>query len=274
MFLGGITSLLYGAADFLGGEGAKRAPSAAIVLWSGIVSFPLVTAVALSNGGTATTTDYLFGSLAGASGAVGLVILFAGLGRGHTAAVAPAAGAATAAFPVVVAVLTGERPSALAWAGVLVAVPAILLASWVAEAGDVPLGGIWYGVISGIGFGGWTLFINQADQAAELLPLISSRAATLAVVLVLAGAGVWRVVGWGEVPRGIVVGNGLLDVSANATLLLALHVGSLALVAVASSFYPAVTVVLARLVNHEHLRKRQIAGLMLTVVALAAIAFG
>lgn len=274
VFLGALTSLFYGAADFLGGEGAKRVPAAGIVLWSGVFSFPLIAVVALLSGGDASGADYVLGGLAGSSGAMGLVILFAGLGRGHAAAVAPAAGAMAGAFPVVVAVAAGERPSAVAWAGVTIAIPAILLSSWVAEAGDVRLGGVWYGILAGLGFGGWTVIINQADEGAGLLPLITSRAATMIVVLVLAGLGIWKVIGFSEVPKGIVVGNGILDVSANVTLLLALHVGSLALVGVASSFYPVVTVGLARMVNHEHLRGRQIVGLSLTLVALSAIALG
>jgi drug/metabolite transporter (DMT)-like permease len=274
VLLGSLTSLLFGAADFLGGEGAKRAPAAAIVLWSGVVSFPLVTIVALVNGGTAAPTDYGIGALAGASSAVGLVILFAGLGKGHAAAVAPSAGAVTATLPVLAAVLTGERPSALAWMGVAVAIPAIVLSAWVAEAGDVPFGGLWYGVFAGLGFGGWTVIMNQADESAELLPLITSRAATMVVVPTLAFLGIWRVVGWRDVPKGIVAANGLLEVSANATLLLALHVGSLALVGVSSSFNPVVTVALARLINREELRRRQLLGLALTLVALTAIALG
>lgn len=274
VLLGSLTSLLYGAADFLGGEGAKRAPAAAIVLWSGVVSFPLVAIVALVNGGTAAPVDYGIGALAGGSGAVGLVILFAGLGKGHAAAVAPSAGAVTATVPVLAAVLTGERPSALAWVGVAVAIPAIVLSAWVAETGAVPFGGVWYGVVAGLGFGGWTVIMNQADESARLLPLITSRAATMGVVLTLAGLGIWRVAGWRDVPKGLVAGNGLLDVSANATLLLALHVGSLALVGVSSSFYPAVTVALARLVNREELRRRQVLGLALTLAALTAIALG
>ena len=51
--LGGISSLLYGFADFLGGEGAKRAPAAAIVLWAGVLSFPLILVVAYLVGGDA-----------------------------------------------------------------------------------------------------------------------------------------------------------------------------------------------------------------------------
>ena len=69
-------------------------------------------------------------------------------------------------------------------------------------------------------------------------------------------------------------GNGLLDVSGNVALLLALRAGSLARVSMAASFYPAVTVLLARLINSEHLARRQLAGVGLALVALGAIAAG
>jgi drug/metabolite transporter (DMT)-like permease len=52
------------------------------------------------------------------------------------------------------------------------------------------------------------------------------------------------------------------------------HVGSLALVGVSSSFNPVVTVALARLISREELRRRQLLGLALTLVALTAIALG
>lgn len=274
IFLGGLTSLLYGVGDFLGGEGAKRAPAAAIVLWAGVVSFPLVSAIALINGGSASGTDLAIGAAAGTAGALGLVFLFTGLGKGRAAAVAPAAGAVAGILPVVVAVATGERPSTLAWLGVGLAIPAILLSSWVADPGDLPWGGFGFGVIAGIGFGGYAVIIDQTSATSELLPLIPARAATMVVVLVVALLGMWKLTGFGQVPRGIVLGNGFLDVAGNITLLTGLRVGSLALVAVSSSLYPVVTVVMARVVNHEHLRGRQVAGIVITLVALAAIALG
>jgi len=274
IFLGGLTSLLYGIGDFLGGEGAKRAPAAAIVLWAGVVSFPLVSAIALINGGSASGTDLALGAAAGTAGALGLVFLFAGLGKGHAAAVAPAAGAFAGMLPVVVAVVTGERPSTLAWLGVGLAIPAIVLSSWVADPGDLPWGGVGFGVIAGVGFGGYAIIIDRTSATSELLPLISARAATMVVVLVVALLGMWKVTGFGQMPRGIVLGTGFLDVAGNITLLAALRVGSLALVAVSSSLYPVVTVVMARVVNREHLRGRQVVGIVMTLVALAAIALG
>jgi len=271
---GGISSLLYGAADFLGGEGARRAPAAAIVFWAGAISFPLILAVALLTGGEATTADYLVGAAAGASGAVGLVFLFAGLGRGRAASVAPVAAALAAVLPVVVAVVEGERPSALAWTGVIVAVPAIVLCASVGEPGGADRSSTVYGVVAGLGFGGFTALIRFTGEESNLLPLVASRASTILIVVILGGLGVWKLVRLGETPRPIVVGNAVLDVAGNVALLLAIRAGSLALAAVAASFYPAVTVIIARVVNSEHLSGRQVVGLGLTLIAMTAIAIG
>ncbi|NIV34952.1 MAG: hypothetical protein GWN58_37500 [Anaerolineae bacterium] len=93
-------------------------------------------------------------------------------------------------------------------------------------------------------------------------------------ILAVGASGLWRITGPGRVPKLIVAGNGILDAGANVTLLLALRSGSLALAAVSASFYPAVTVVIARAVNQEHLRGRQIFGILLAVAALVAIAIG
>jgi drug/metabolite transporter (DMT)-like permease len=274
VIFGGISSLLYGAADFLGGEGARRAPAAAIVFWAGAISFPSILVVAFLVGGEATIADYLLGALAGSSGAVGLVFLFAGLGRGRAASVAPVAAAVAAVVPVVVAVIEGERPTVLAWLGVAVAVPAIALCAWVADTGEGERGGAGYGVVAGLGFGGFTALIRFTGAESNLLPLVTSRAATMLVVLGLSGLGVWRLTRFGSTPGRIVFGNAILDVSGNVALLLAVRAGSLALAAVAASFYPAVTVIMARVVNSEHLLRRQVLGLVLTLLAMTAIALG
>ncbi len=274
IFLGGLSSLLYGLGDFLGGLGARRVSAATVVLWAGVVSVPLISVVALVIGGNLEVRDVWLGAAAGAVGALGLVTLFAGLGKGQAAAVAPAAAVLSGVFPLAVALVAGERLSGLDWVGVIVAVPAIVLCSWVAERGEVAFGGLWYGLIAGIGFGGYTIIINLTSDGSGLLPLIPARVATMVVVAILALFRVWEISPFGHSPRTIIVGNGLLDVSGNVALLLALRAGSLARVSIAASFYPAVTVLMARLFDSQHLRARQLAGIGLTLVALAAIALG
>lgn len=272
--LGGLSSLLYGVGDFLGGEGAKRVSAPTVVVWAGVVSFPIISVVAFVVGGSATSGDVGLGASAGALGALGLVALFAGLGRGHAAAVAPAAAAVGGVVPVGFAVATGDQLTAVTWVGVAVAVPAIVLCSWVTDTGDVPFGGVWYGVLAGVGFGAYAVLINWTTESSGLIPLIPARGATMLTIVAVALTGMWRVDERRRVPAAIVAGNGVLDVSGNVALLLALRAGSLAPVAIAASFYPAVTVLMARLLNHEHLRAHQVVGLALTVLALAAIAVG
>lgn len=270
ILLGGLTSLLYGVGDFLGGEGAKRAPAASVVLWAGVVSFPLIAGVALLVGGSATAADMWLGAVGGAAGVLGLVMLFAGLGRGHAAAVAPASAAVGAIIPVIFGIVGGERPSLLAWSGVAVAIPAVVLSSSVAD--GVSASGLRFGIAAGIGFGGYAVILDRTSDASALLPLVSARGSAMAFIGLIALLGLWDVTRFAEVPALIVAANGVLDVAGNVTLLLALRSGSLALVGVAASFYPAVTVILARLINSEHLRARQIAGVVLTLVSLSVIA--
>lgn len=274
VLLGGLASLLYGVGDFVGGEATKRAPAAANVLGAGLIALPLVTVAALLLGGEASAADWIAGGLAGISGAVGLVLLFAGLARGRAAAVAPVAAAVGAALPVAAGVLLGERPSLVAWTGVAVAIPAIVLSSWAADTGSLRAGGVGYGALAGTLFGTYTVIISRTADSSNLLPLIPARAATVVTMLALAVGGAWKLASMRAIPKGLVVAHGLLDVTGNVALLLALRSGSLVLVSIAASAYPAVTVALARLINRESLRRRQVAGVFLALAALTLIAVG
>ena len=62
--------------------------------------------------------------------------------------------------------------------------------------------------------------------------------------------------------------------TANLTMLYAVHRGMLSLVAVLGSLYPASTVLLARYVLHERMSRTQILGLLVALTAIAAIVSG
>ncbi len=274
VILGGLSALLYGVGDFLGGKASMRVPSSTVVLWGGLVSFPLITVAAIAVGGTAMASDWVFGAVAGLLGAAGLVFLFAGLARGRAAAVAPSAAAVMAVFPVTVALILGERPSGLAWAGVALAVPAIILCSWATRDGDIRFGGLPYGLAAGVGFGAYVVLISRTGEASNLLPLIPARAATIVLILVLALGRVWVIAPVANVPLGLIFANGLFDVTGNVTFLIGLRAGPLALVSVVAAMSPAVTVALASLVDKEKLRYRQMVGLLLALISLGLITLG
>ena len=66
--------------------------------------------------------------LAGVSGAMGLLSFYAALSTGTMGVVAPIA-AVGSGIPVLLGVLSGEKPSALAWWGIAVAIAGVVLAS-------------------------------------------------------------------------------------------------------------------------------------------------
>jgi drug/metabolite transporter (DMT)-like permease len=114
------------------------------------------------------------------------------------------------------------------------------------------------------------VFMAQTSAASGLWPLAVARAGALAVMIPLViGRRVDR--RWPREATGFVVVVGIGDIAANAFFLVAVRSGLISLVAVLSSLYPIVTVLLARFVNHEHLRVAQVVGIAMSVVAVAAI---
>jgi drug/metabolite transporter (DMT)-like permease len=126
-------------------------------------------------------------------------------------------------------------------------------------------------LVGGLGFGVFFVTLSRSPDDAGLWPLLAARLASSS------GLSLWAVVSGatllvrGTVARLAVVA-GVGDVVANASFLVATRRGSLAVVAVLSSMYPGVTVLLARTIDHEPLRRVQVAGLGLALAAVALIA--
>jgi drug/metabolite transporter (DMT)-like permease len=67
---------------------------------------------------------------------------------------------------------------------------------------------------------------------------------------------------------------GFFDLLANLLFVLATGRGLLSVVGVLAALYPAVTVLLARVVLHERLTRAQNAGVLVTLVGVVALAAG
>ena len=126
------------------------------------------------------------------------------------------------------------------------------------------------GLAAGVAFGLYFLFIRNAAQAGGLWPLAVSRCTASLIVLVTAA---WR--GHRPVlPRagrglsGMALAAGAGDVAASLLYVLAVRSGPFALAAVITALYPAVTVLLARLVLGERMRAIQRAGLALGALGI------
>ena len=271
--LGG--ALVYGCADFCGGLAARRTRVAAVALVGQCAGLVVLVPGFLLVSGTADGASVAWGAGAGAAGAVGLLLFYRGLATGPMAVVAPVTAVTAASVPVVAGLVSGERPSLPALAGVLVAVVAVLLVS--AEGGRMPSrtqlrsAGTLTALGAGLAFGSLFVLLSHSSEDSGMWPLAGARAASIALLVVVSLALRQR-------PRvapgsgGLVLAAGIGDMAANVLFLLAAREGLLSITGVLVSLYPASTVLLAVVVLRERLAGLQLAGMGLAVTAVTVIA--
>ena len=210
---------------------------------------------------------------AGVSGVIGVVAFYRALAVGAMGLVAPLAALIGAGMPLIAGLLSGDQPTVTDMAGIGVALLAVVLVSRPAQDQGLGRGGLGLAVISGVGFGGYFLCMDQAASAGveTWWPIVASR--SVAIILAVAAALALRRLGAvrREASR-LMVGAGIADIGGNAFFLLANAQGSVGIAAVIASQYPAVTVVLARLVLGERLARIHVAGIALAFVGIVLIA--
>ena len=283
--LGLLAALGYGLGDFVAGMLSRRVHFAVVAVIASAASLAVMTPVVLvATPGPPSADALAWGTVSGIGTAFGSVALFRGLGRGRMGVVAPLSALTAAVVPVVVGVVLGDRPALIAWAGVLLAVPAIWLVSSVEmepAAADLAAPGrrspvtssVTDGLLAGAGFALLFIGLGLAGDGSGLWPVIANEASAL----VLLGLGLWLVLPAAERPRpssrdiGIAGLVGLLGAASTVAYFLATNAGLLSIVVVLTALYPAVTVILAVLVTHEPIGRRQAVGLGLACAAIVAI---
>jgi len=265
-------AVLYGSSDFGGGLASRRLGSLRVsVTGSAVAALAAWVTLILVGGPGPSLRAVAWGLASGLAGGAGTLVLYRGLARGQMSVVGPLSAVGAAVVPVVAGVALGERPSLLSVAGVLVALPAIVL---VAASGSVrgKLGsGLFDGLAAGLAFGILFIGLAQAGRNAGLWPVASEQTGALLITLAVA-------VKTREPLRiplraaGLPVLAGASGMAATLAYFYATHFSMLAIAAVLVSLYPGVTVLLARTVLHERFTPAQRAGLGLCALAIAAIA--
>lgn len=207
-----------------------------------------------------------------------MTILYHALATTRISVAAPAAALLGAAIPVVFGVVIGERPEVVAWIGVALALPAILIMSRTGDDGptmvDSNRRAVLLGSLAGVLFGLFGVFISQTADTSGVWPLVGARVASIPTMALIALAMGKPLIASGSTFR-ISATAGAADMIANILLLAALHEpGLLSLVLLISSLYPAGTVLLARVVLDERMSRVQVAGLVLAGIGLGFIAVG
>jgi drug/metabolite transporter (DMT)-like permease len=267
-------AVVWGAGDFFGGKASQRAHPLAVTVVSQLASLPILCLALLVVPGSAPTlTDMAWGLAAGATGFLGIVLLYAGLSSGAMTVVAPITAVTAAALPLVVGIVIDASPGPVALLGAGVAVVAIALVSTSPRAqwGTVSRRLLGIALGSGAMFGLFFILLAQAGSGSGMWTLVAVRAGSLGLGLTIAGLTRTSL----RLPAGALrwaVPAGMGDIAANAFYLAAAQHGPLSIVAPVAALYPATTVLLAIAVERERVRAVQVVGLGLAGCALIMIA--
>jgi drug/metabolite transporter (DMT)-like permease len=269
------SSLVWGCADFLGGVLTRRLALAAVTVFSQGAGFVALLVWLAAGGFRLDGRAFWIGILAGIGGGIGLAAFYRALAVGTMSIVSPLV-ACGAVVPFGIALATGERPSAVAAGGAVVALAGAVLAS-AEEHRSTDAGrrrGAALAIGAAVALGLFVYFLGLAGKhGATLSALFGARSGSLAVLALFAF--VTRApMRLARRDVGAVAVLGLLDTGANALFVLASARGYLSIVAVLGSLYPVVTVFAAHLLLAERISWPQRIGVACALGGVAAVAYG
>jgi drug/metabolite transporter (DMT)-like permease len=272
-----IAVFLWGSSDFAGGLGSRRANAFVVTAFSHVCAFALMFAVSIAqHGAFPNRASILWALLAGAVGGFSLSIFYRALASGQMGLTAPIAALLGAAIPTMVDIALEGAPSRWTVAGFALAIVALWLITRPEPKGENDSTGHPKGVaaaaLAGVGFAGFYLCIHQATGSPLWIATISRvgsfTATAIAVIATRAPLGLDRP----AAALGTVAG--FFDITASALFIYASQRGRLDEAVVITSLYPAITVLLARLVLKEHFSRWKFLGLLAALAAVPMIAAG
>ena len=268
-----LTAVTYGTADYFGGRATRHHPAIVVTFVGQIAGMLILLVAALTSGiGAPGAADWGWSALAGLAGSTGLLAFYTAMSSGHMTVVAPITAVLNASIPLAVGLVTGERPAALALAGVVLALVAIALISDVLGPGHHRAPGrvVLLGAAGGTAFGFILVFLHQTGEGTGVWPVLIMRFVSTPFVAVLILA-MRPSFGGLMSRRTLVFGSGILDSLANWFYVLAVREGLLSVVSVIVTLYPAATMVLAVTIDRERIHRAQMLGIVLAGAALTMI---
>jgi drug/metabolite transporter (DMT)-like permease len=263
----------WGGGDFSGGQATRKAHQYQVLMLAALSGMAVLMVCALIRGESLPAGRSIFwGAMAGGAGAIGMAALYKALSMGNTASIAPTSAITCALLPVVFGLVTAGLPKPAQLGGFALAFIGILLLSKSPKAGDRDFRkGLSLAFLSGIGFGGFFIFITMVEKGQVFMPVLVARTVTLGIAILMLRLN--------HLPRPGITSNplallaGVLDTGGNVFYLLATNFTRLDVAALLSSFYPAGTVLLAGIILKEKVSSTQWAGMILCLMALILIIF-
>ena len=269
-----LSSALWGTADFFAGRLSKKHHPFAVLGFSQVIGLAVGLLIVLVSGdlyGRACGVDgyLLSGALAGFFGYIGLACLYEGLSTGRMGVVAPIS-SMSAVIPLIYAIVTGDKLSMIASAGIVIALVGVFCASGPELSNGLPIKPLLLALGAAAGFGMSLTFISIGSQESALLTMVSMRGATFFVTIALALK--FRTTGkFSKKDLPILIFIGAADFLANLLLGVATTKGLVSVAMVFGSLYPIATALLAFKFLNERLHKVQYVGIALAVTGVSLI---
>ncbi len=266
-----LSAALFGTADFLGGLASRRHRALIVTVRSQVVGFAILLVSAILVPAAAVgTRDIRLGVVAGVSGGIGVVALYAGLATGRMGVVAPITAALSGTLPAVYDIIRGTHVRPLGVVGIALALTAVVIVSLTGHQpgeSDSPGRALIFAVVAGVGFSGSIISYASTAHTSGFWPLVAARATTIVMLGTIAI--VWlRTLKLDATALKPAMWAGVFDGFANIAIILALRSGPLAIASVLAALYPVATVLLARFVLEERLHVWQQVGVALALVAV------
>jgi drug/metabolite transporter (DMT)-like permease len=271
-----LASIAWGFGDFIGGSKSRVLPVLVVLVCSQLVGLVCIAAIAVvAQESPPGSREIAMAALSAVAGTAGLVCFFRAIAIGTMSLVVPIAATASI-VPVVVGIATGDRPSAVQLAGMVVALAGAVMASREPGTAEQPArlaSGVLLAALSAVFIGFFFLTIDVASDGGAIWASLVNRITSVSLLLVAALI-VRPRLSAARPHAGALALAGTLDVSANLLFAAATTVGLVSLVSVAGSLYPILTVLLARFVLREQVHRIQEAGVVTALCGIILIAAG
>ena len=268
-----IAAGAYGISDFFGGLASRQAKPTTVLLYNYPAGALIMVALLPLFPGHVSGGTLLWSVGGGFSGLIGVALMYYALSIAPMNVISPVTAMSSAAVPVLFGVLTGERPSGLAWLGIGLGLAAVLMITRSPDetgehrfARHAPL----IALVAGVGFGVYFICLARSGTDSGLWPVVIARITSSVLILPLALTLRPIEALHGRV-LGLAVSSGLLDAGSNLAFLTASRHGYLSIAGVITSLYPAGTVFLAVVVLRERTAVIQRIGLALAVGAVVLV---
>jgi drug/metabolite transporter (DMT)-like permease len=270
-----LSATAWGTSDFLGGLFSRGRSAIVVVLVSQTVGLSLLSVALAAFGGAPPGLGDLWPAMIGGLGlAVGAIALYQALAIGPMGVVAPVF-ALGAAVPVGYGLATGDRPSPIAGAGMVLAVAGCAIAARPSGGGEpIQSAGIAWALLAALAIGVSMVGLSASADANALWALETARVVAFVVVGGAAVGAHGRTLAAELRPVWPLPVVGAIEITANTAYAFASTLGLLSVVSVLASVYPVATVLLARAVLGERMSWAQGAGVAGAFAGIALLVAG